>query len=54
MVSTVVQAFTKAGIVTELPDNNGDTDLDNADFDKTDPGTLDAVLSQFEGFVDEE
>ena len=28
-VSTVVQAFTKAGIITELPGNSSDTDSDN-------------------------
>ena len=56
-VSTVVQAFTKAGIITELPGNSSDTDSDN---DERDPGMLDAVLAQlfnsdneeeFEGFV---
>ena len=58
-VSTVVQAFTKAGIITELPGNSSDTDSDN---DERDPGMLDAVLAQlfnsdtqeFEGFVDGE
>ena len=60
----MVRAFTKAGIVTELPDNSSDTDSDNDDFDETEPGTLDAVLAQlfnsdteeeeFEGFVDGE
>lgn len=63
-VSTVIRAFTKAGIVTELQDNSSDTDSDNGDFDKTEPGSLDAVLAQlfnsdteeedFEGFVGEE
>ena len=60
----MVRAFTKAGIVTELPDNSSDTDSDNDDFDETEPGTLDAVLAQlfnsdtegeeFEGFLDGE
>ena len=60
-VSTVVQAFTKAGIITELPGNSSDTDSDN---DEREPGMLDAVLAQlfnsdteeeeFEGFVDGE
>ena len=58
-VSTVVRAFTKAGIITELPGNSSDTDSDN---DERDPGMLDAVLAQlfnsdtqeFEGFVDGE
>ena len=60
-VSTVVQAFTKAGIITELPGNSSDTDTDN---DEREPGMLDAVLAQlfnsdteeeeFEGFVDGE
>lgn len=63
-VSTVVRAFTKAGIVTELPDNSSNTDSDNDDFDETEPGKLDAVFAQlfnsdteeeeFEGFMDEE
>ena len=60
-VSTVVQAFTKAGIITELPGNSSDTDTDS-DNDERDPGMLDAVLAQlfnsdtqeFEGFVDGE
>ncbi|KAG5263266.1 hypothetical protein AALO_G00262940 [Alosa alosa] len=61
-VSTVVRAFTKAGIITELPGNSGDTDTDS-DNDERDPGMLDAVIAQllnsdtedeFEGFVDEE
>ncbi|XP_013880698.1 uncharacterized protein LOC106529748 [Austrofundulus limnaeus] len=61
--STVVRAFKKAGIVTELTDNNRDTDSVNDDFDETEPGVLDAALAQlfnsdteeeFEGFVDEE
>ena len=38
-VSTVVQAFTKAGIITELPGNSSDTDSDN---DEREPGMLDA------------
>ena len=42
-VSTVVQAFTKAGIITELPGNSSDTDSDN---DEREPGMLDAVLAQ--------
>ena len=60
-VSTVVQAFTKAGIITELPGSSSDTDSDN---DKREPGMLGAVLAQlfnsdieeeeFEGFVDGE
>ena len=60
-VSTVVQAFTKAGIITELPGNSSDTDSDN---DEREPGMLDAVLAQlfksdteeeeFQGFVDGE
>lgn len=60
-VSTVVRAFTKAGIITELPGNSNDTDLDN---EERDPGMLDAVIAQllnsdtedeeFDGFVDEE
>ena len=41
--STVVQAFTKAGIITELPGNSSDTDSDN---DEREPGMLDAVLAQ--------
>lgn len=60
-VSTVVRAFKRAGIVTELSDNHSDTE-DNDDFDETEPGTLDAALAQlfsldteeedFDGFVD--
>ena len=60
-VSTVVQAFTKAGIITELPCNSSDTDSDN---DEMEPGMFDAVLAQlsnsdteeeeFKGFVDGE
>ena len=57
-VSTVLQAFTKTGIITELPGNSSDTDSDN---DERDPGMLDAVLAQLfnsdtqeEGFVDGE
>lgn len=60
-VSTVVRAFTKAGIITELPGNSNDTDSDS-DNDERDPGMLDAVIAQllnsdtedeeFEGFVD--
>ena len=59
-VSTVVQAFTKAGIITELPGNSSDTDSHN---DERELGMLDAVLAQlfnsdneeeFEGFVDGE
>ena len=60
-VTTVVRAFRKAGIITELPDNNSDTDSDN---DEMEPGMLDAVLAQlfnsdieeeeFEGYVDGE
>ena len=60
-VSTVVQAFTKAGIITELPGNSSDPDSDN---DEMEPGMLDAVLAQlfnsgseeeeFEGFADGE
>ncbi|KAK6299839.1 hypothetical protein J4Q44_G00298720 [Coregonus suidteri] len=60
-VSTVVKAFTKAGIISELPGNSSDTDLDN---DEREPGRLDAVVAQlfnldteeeeFEGFVDGE
>lgn len=59
-VTTVVRAFRKAGIVTELPDNSSDTDSVNDDFDKTEPGVLDAAIAQlfnsdteeevFEGF----
>lgn len=61
--STVVRAFGKAGIVTEMPDNTSDTDPDD-DFDETEPAMLDAVFAQlfnsdteeeeFEGFLDEE
>ena len=57
----MVQAFRKAGIITELPDNSSDTDSDN---DEMEPGMLDAVLAQlfnsdtedeeFEGYVDGE
>ena len=60
-VSTVVRAFTKAGIISELPGNSSDTDSDN---DEREPGRLDAVVAQlfnsdteeeeFEGFVDGE
>ena len=59
-VTTVVRAFRKAGIITELPDNSSDTDSDN---DEMEPGMLDAVLAQlfnsdteeeFEGYVDGE
>ncbi|KAK6320151.1 hypothetical protein J4Q44_G00092580 [Coregonus suidteri] len=60
-VSTVVKAFTKAGIISELPGNSSDTDSDN---DEREPGRLDAVVAQlfnsdteeeeFEGFVDGE
>ena len=60
-VSTLVRAFTKAGIITELPGNSSDTDSDN---DEREPGMLDAVIAQlfnsdteeeeFEGFVDGE
>ncbi|KAK7910104.1 hypothetical protein WMY93_014788 [Mugilogobius chulae] len=63
-VSTVVRAFRKAGIISELPGEGegNDTDLDN---DETDVGTSPhAVLAQlfnsdtedeeFEGFMDEE
>ena len=42
-VSTVVRAFTKARIITELPGNSHDTDSDN---DKRDLGMLDAVIAQ--------
>lgn len=58
-VSTVVQAFTKAGIITELPGNSNDTDSDNDEWDM-----LEAVIAQllnsdtedeeFEVFVDKE
>ncbi|TWW62885.1 hypothetical protein D4764_04G0015320 [Takifugu flavidus] len=58
--STVVRAFGKAGMVTEMPDNTSDTDPD----DETEPAMLDAVFAQlfnsdteeeeFEGFLDEE
>ena len=57
----MVQTFTKAGIITELPGNSSDTDSDN---DEREPGMLDAVLAQlfnsvteeeeFEGFVEGE
>ena len=60
-VTTVVRAFRKAGIITELPDNSSATDSDN---DEMEPGMLDAVLAQlfnsdteeeeFEGYVDGE
>ncbi|CAM4731030.1 unnamed protein product [Leuciscus chuanchicus] len=60
-VSTVIQAFTKAGIISELPGNRSDTDSDN---DEREPGRLDAVVAQlfnsdteaeeFEEFVDGE
>ena len=60
-VTTVIRAFRKAGIITELPDNSSDTDSDN---DEMEPGMLDAVLAQlfnsdteeeeFEGYVDGE
>ncbi|TWW63606.1 hypothetical protein D4764_03G0006140 [Takifugu flavidus] len=62
-VSTVVRAFRKAGIVTEMPDNTSETDPDD-DFDEMEPAMLDAVFAQlfnsdteeeeFEGFLDEE
>ena len=39
-VSTVDRAFTKAGIITELPGNSSDTESDN---DEREPGMLDAV-----------
>ncbi|KAK6291309.1 hypothetical protein J4Q44_G00380750 [Coregonus suidteri] len=42
-VSTVVKAFTKAGIISELPGNSSDTDSDN---DEREPGRLDAVVAQ--------
>lgn len=61
-IYTVVQAFTKAGINTDLPDISSDTDSAN-DFDETEPGTLAAALAQlfnsdieeedFDGFVNE-
>ena len=59
-VTTMVRAFRKAGIITELPDNSIDTDSDN---DEMEPGMLDAVLAQlfnpdteeeFSGYVDGE
>lgn len=60
-VSTVVRAFMKAGIITELPGNSNDVDSDN---DDRESGMLDSVIAQllnsdtedeeFEGFVDEE
>ena len=46
-VYTVVRAFTKAGIVTELPENSSDTDSDNDHFDQTEPAKLDAVLASY-------
>ena len=42
-VSTVVRAFPKAGIITQLPGISSDTDSDN---DEGEPGMLDAVLAQ--------
>ncbi|XP_049577013.1 activating transcription factor 7-interacting protein 1 isoform X2 [Syngnathus scovelli] len=42
-ISTVVRAFTKAGIISELPGNSSDTDLDN---DEREPDTLVATLTQ--------
>uniref|UniRef100_A0A146PAS9 Tigger transposable element-derived protein 7 n=1 Tax=Fundulus heteroclitus TaxID=8078 RepID=A0A146PAS9_FUNHE len=61
-VSTVVRAFRKAGIVTELLDNSSDTDSISDDADGTEPGTLDPVFAQlfnsdteeeeFEGFAE--
>ena len=42
-VKTVVRAFRKAGIITELQDNSSDTDSDNYEME---PGMLDAVLAQ--------
>ncbi|KAF4092991.1 hypothetical protein AMELA_G00027200 [Ameiurus melas] len=63
-VSTVVRAFRKAGIVTELLDSSSDADSINGDFEETEPGMLDPVFAQlfnsdteeeeFQGFVDEE
>lgn len=60
-VSSVVRAFTKAGIITEQLSNSKETDSDN---DERDPGMLDAEIAQllnsdtedeeFDGFVDEE
>lgn len=44
-VPTVVRAFTKAGILTE-PNCSSDIESDNDDFDKTEPGKLNAVLGQ--------
>jgi len=42
---SVVRAFTKAGIITELPGNSNNTDSDS-DNDERDPGMLDAVIAQ--------
>ena len=42
-VSTVVRAFTKAGIITELPGNSSDTNSDN---DEREQGMSDAVHAQ--------
>lgn len=60
-VSSVVRAFTKAGIITEQPGNSNETDSDN---DERDPGMLDAEIAQllnsdtedeeFDGFAEEE
>lgn len=60
-VSTVIRAFTKAGIISELPGISSDTDSDN---DERELGRLDAVIAQlfnsdteeeeFEGFMDGE
>ncbi|GAB1601903.1 hypothetical protein Ahia01_000468800 [Argonauta hians] len=60
-VSTVVRAFTKAGIINEQPSNSNETESDD---DEGDPGSLDAAIAQllnsdtedeeFDGFVEEE
>ncbi len=58
-VSSVVQAFMGAGIITEQLSNSNETDSDN---DERDPGMLDAEIAQllnsdaedeeFDGFVE--
>lgn len=60
-VSTVVRAFTKAGIINEQPSNSNETESDD---DERNPGLLDAAIAQllnsdtedeeFDGFVEEE
>ena len=60
LLMPVVQAFTKARIITEQPSNSNKADSDN---DKREPGLLDAAITQllnsdtdekFDRFVGEE